>query len=194
VTSSQNAAGGRRHSVCLFCSAVPDLPPSMIRAAQEFGAACASRGWRLVYGGGRAGLMGEAATAALAAGGEVVGVMPHFLVARELAKRDVTELKLVDTLAQRKEIMIELSDVFVCLPGGVGTLDELFEVLSTNDLGHHDKPIFLCNIDGFWTPFGALMDAFAAHGVLRSRGRGAYRLYADIPQLMDGLAAFFARR
>ncbi len=181
-------------SVCLFCSAVSNLPESMIRAAQEFGAECARHGWRLVYGGGRAGLMGEAATAALAAGGEVVGVMPHFLVARELAKRDLTEMRLVDTLAQRKEIMIELSDVFVCLPGGVGTLDELFEVLSTNDLGHHDKPIFLCDIDGFWTPFGALMDTFAAHGVLRARGRGAYRLYPDVPRLMDGLAAFFARR
>jgi len=185
------ASSGRRRAVGLFCSAVPNLPESMVRAAQEFGAGCAARGWRLVYGGGRAGLMGEAATAALAAGGEVVGVMPHFLVARELAKHDLTEMRLVDTLAQRKEIMIDLADVFVGLPGGVGTLDELFEVLSTNDLGHHDKPLFLCNIDGFWTPFGALMDAFAAQGVLRSRGRSAYRIYADLPQLMDGLAAYF---
>ena len=193
MTTSERETPGRKRSVCLFCSAVPNLPESMIQAAQEFGAACARRGWRLVYGGGRAGLMGEAATAALAAGGEVVGVMPHFLVARELAKRDLTELRLVDTLAQRKEIMIGLADVFVCLPGGVGTLDELFEVLSTNDLGHHDKPLFLCNIDGFWTPFSALMDAFATQGVLRSRGRNAYRVCADLPQLLDGLAAYFGR-
>lgn len=193
MTTSERATPGRPRAVGLFCSAVPNLPESMIVAAQEFGAACARRGWRLVYGGGRAGLMGEAATAALAAGGEVVGVMPHFLVVRELAKRDLTELKLVDTLAQRKEIMIDLADVFVCLPGGVGTLDELFEVLSTNDLGHHDKPLFLCNVDGFWTPFSALMDAFAAQGVLRSRGRSAYRVYADIPQLLDGLAAYFGQ-
>ena len=164
----------------------------MRRAAQDFGRECARRGWRLVYGGGRVGLMGEAATAAMAAGGEVLGVMPHFLAARELAKHDITELRLVDTLAERKDVMIDRSDVFVCLPGGIGTLDELFEVLSTNDLGHHDKPIFLCNIDGFWTPLGALMDAFAARGVLRARGRSAYRLFADLPALLDGLAAFFA--
>ncbi len=179
-------------SVGLFCSAAPNLPEPMLRAAQDFGTGIARRSWRLVYGGSRAGLMGEAATAALAAGGEVVGVMPHVLVARELAKRDVTELRLVDTLAQRKEIMIELADVFVCLPGGIGTLDELLEVLSTNDLGYHDKPIFLCDLDGFWKPFDALIDAFAARGVLRARGRNAYRLFPDVPALIDGLAAYFA--
>ncbi len=181
-----------RRSVGLFCSAAPNLPAGMLRASQEFGTACGRHGWRLVYGGSRAGLMGEAATAALAAGGEVIGVMPHVLVARELAKRDITELRLVDTLAQRKEIMIDLAEVFVCLPGGIGTLDELFEVLSTNDLGYHDKPIFLCDLDGFWTPFHAMIEAFAARGVLRARGRNAYRLYPDVPALIDGLAAFFA--
>jgi uncharacterized protein (TIGR00730 family) len=183
---------GSRRSVGLFCSAAPNLPAGMLRASQEFGTACGRHGWRLVYGGSRAGLMGEAATAALAAGGEVTGVMPHVLVARELAKRDITELRLVDTLAQRKEIMIDLAEVFVCLPGGIGTLDELFEVLSTNDLGYHDKPIFLCDLDGFWTPFHAMIEAFAARGVLRARGRNAYRLYPDVPALIDGLAAFFA--
>lgn len=184
--------GTTKRSVGLFCSAAPDLPDAFLRAAREFGAGLARRGWRLVYGGSRAGLMGEAATAALAAGGEVVGVMPHVLVARELAKRDVTELRLVDTLAQRKEIMIERADVFVCLPGGIGTLDELLEVLSTNDLGYHDKPIFLCDLDGFWAPFDTLMASFAARGVLRARGRAAYRLYPDVPVLLDGLAQYFA--
>lgn len=179
-------------SVGLFCSAASGLPEPMLRAAREFGAQCARRGWRLVYGGSRVGLMGDAATAALAAGGKVIGVMPHVLVARELAKRDVTELRLVDTLAQRKEIMIELADAFVCLPGGIGTLDELLEVLSTNDLGYHDKPIFLCDLDGFWKPFHAMIEAFAARGVLRARGRNAYRLYPDVAALMDGLAGHFA--
>lgn len=183
-----------KRSVGLFCSAAPNLPGTFVRAAQEFGAECARHRWRLVYGGSRQGLMGEAATATMSGGGEVIGVMPHVLVARELAKRDVTELRLVDTLAQRKEIMIELADVFVCLPGGIGTLDELLEVLSTNDLGYHDKPIFLCDLDGFWTPFHTMIEAFAARGVLRARGRGAYRLFPNVPALMQGLAAHFAAR
>lgn len=165
----------------------------MVEAAQAFGDACARRAWRLVYGGSRNGLMGEAATAALAAGGEVVGVMPHFLVAREAAKRDITALHLVDTLAQRKEMMIDLADVFVCLPGGIGTLDELLEVLTTNDLGRHDKPVFLCDIDGFWAPFHAMIESFAARGVMRPRGRGGYRLFPDVPTLLAGIAAHFGQ-
>lgn len=184
---------GPKRSVGLFCSAASNLPRTFLGAAQEFGTECARRGWRLVYGGSHVGLMGEAATAALAAGGEVIGVMPHVLVAREMAKRDVTELRLVDTLAQRKEIMIQLADVFVCLPGGIGTLDELLEVLSTNDLGYHEKPIFLCDLDGFWAPFDAMIRAFAGRGVLRARGRNAYSLYPDVPALMAGLGAYFAQ-
>jgi len=182
------------HSVGLFCSAAPNLPATMIEAAQAFGTECARRKWRLVYGGSRNGLMGEAATAALQAGGAVVGVMPHFLVAREAAKRDITELHLVDTLAQRKEMMIALADVFVCLPGGIGTLDELLEVLTTNDLGHHDKPVFLCDLDGFWAPFHELIRKFTAAGVMRERGRSGYRMFSDVPSLLAGLAAHFARR
>ncbi|HEX9466053.1 MAG TPA: TIGR00730 family Rossman fold protein [Alphaproteobacteria bacterium] len=192
--SGTGDSGRAGRSVGLFCSAAAKLPEFMIQAAREFGAECARRRWRLVYGGSRNGLMGEAATAALAAGGDVVGVMPHFLVAREAAKRDITELHLVDTLAERKEMMIELADIFVCLPGGIGTLDELLEVLTTNDLGRHEKPIYLCNIDGFWTPFDAMIAALAARGVMRPRGRDGYRLFADVPSLMEGVAAHFARR
>jgi len=179
-------------AVGLFCSAAPSLPGSMIEAARDFGTICAERSWRMVYGGSRNGLMGEAATAALAAGGQVVGVMPHFLVAREAAKRDITELHLVDTLAQRKEMMIDLADLFVCLPGGVGTLDELLEVLTTNDLGRHDKPVFLCNIDGFWAPFHGMIESFTVRGVMRPRGRGGYRLFPDVPSLIGAIAAHFA--
>ena len=183
-----------RRAVGLFCSANAKLPEFMTAAARDFGRECGRRGWSMVYGGSRNGLMGEAATAALAAGGAVIGVMPHFLVAREAAKRDITHLHLVDTLAQRKEKMIELADIFVCLPGGIGTLDELLEVLTTNDLGHHDKPIYLCNIDGFWTPFHAMIEALAARGVMRPRGRDGYRLVPDVPSLMDAIAGYFERR
>jgi hypothetical protein len=181
-------------SVCLFCSAADNLSEAFTRAAADFGTDCAKRGWRFVYGGGRRGLMGIAAQAAMEAGGEVIGVMPQLLVAREVAKNDITELRLVDTMAQRKELMMELADVFVCLPGGIGTLDELLEVLTTNDLGLHDKPIYLCNTDGFWEPFHAMIEDFAAKGVMRARARGAYRMFPDVPATLAAVAAHFAGR
>jgi len=181
-------------SVCLFCSAAGGLPGTFTSAAAEFGVDCARRGWRMIYGGGRNGLMGIAADAAMKAGGEVVGVMPQFLVDREVAKRDITELRLVETIAQRKEVMIALSDAFVCLPGGIGTLDELLEVLTTNDLGRHDKPIYLCNTDGFWDPFRAMIESFAAKGVMRARAQAGYRLFPDVSATMDGVALHFGRR
>ena len=179
-------------AVGLFCSAAARLPELMTRTAAEFGTACARHGWTLVYGGSRNGLMGVAASSAMAAGGKVIGVMPHILVAREQAKRDITELKLVDTLAQRKEVMIDIADAFVCLPGGIGTLDELLEVLTTNDLGLHGKPIYLCNVDGFWEPFRLLIDSFAARGVMRSRALAGYKLTSDVPATMNALAEHFA--
>jgi uncharacterized protein (TIGR00730 family) len=174
-------------SVGLFCSAVEGLPPSFGAAATEFGTQCAKRGWRLVYGGGRRGLMGVAARATMAAGGEVIGVMPHFLAAPEVANHDITELRMVDTLAQRKEVMCALSDAFICLPGGVGTLDELLEMITMFDLGLHRKPTFLCNVDGFWEPFRALLEAFDARGVLRPRLRTSYRIVPDVPAALAAL-------
>lgn len=180
-------------SVGLFCSAVETLPPSFREAAQAFGTQCARRGWRLVYGGSRRGLMGEAARAAMAAGGEVIGVMPHFLSAPEVANHDITELRMVDTLARRKEVMCELSDAFVCLPGGVGTLDELLEMITLFDLRLHRKPTLLCNVDGFWEPFRALLDKFEACGVLRPTLRASYQIVADVPATMAALDGAVAR-
>ena len=174
-------------SVGLFCSAVEGLPPSFRAAAGTFGAECAKRGWRLVYGGSRRGLMGEAARAAMAAGGEVIGVMPHFLAAPEVANHDITELRMVDTLAQRKEVMCTLSDAFVCLPGGVGTLDELLEMITMFDLRLHRKPTLLCSIDGFWDSFGALLEAYEARGVLRPTLKASYRIVPDVPATMTAL-------
>lgn len=176
-------------SVCLFCSAVDGLPESFRQAAAEFGRECAHRRLRLVYGGSGRGLMGEAARAAMEAGGEVIGVMPRFLIAPEVANPDITELRLVDTLAQRKEVMGDLADAFVCLPGGVGTLDELLEMVTTYDLQLHRKPTFLCNIDGFWDPFDAMIAAFGRRGVLRPRFASSYRLLPDVPAVMVALAA-----
>ncbi|HYS51229.1 MAG TPA: TIGR00730 family Rossman fold protein, partial [Burkholderiales bacterium] len=135
--------------------------------AAEFGAACAGRGLRLVYGGSGRGLMGIAARAAAAAGGEVLGIMPRHLVRPERAADNIGTLQIVDSLAERKQKMAEASDLFVAIPGGIGTLNELLEMLTMNDLGLQDKPVILCASDGFWQPFIAMIERFRAYGVLR---------------------------
>jgi uncharacterized protein (TIGR00730 family) len=156
-----------KRSVCLFCSAVEDLPASARELAAEFGAACAARGLRLVYGGSGRGLMGIAARAAAAAGGEVLGIMPRHLIRPERAAENVGTLLIVESLAERKQRMTEAADLFVALPGGIGTLNELIEMLTLNDLGLQSKPVILCAGDGFWQPFVAMIERFRAYGVLR---------------------------
>src|SRR5882757_3311030 len=157
-----------KHSVCLFCSAVEDLPAAARSLAAEFGAACAARGLRLVYGGSGRGLMGIAARAAAAAGGEVLGIMPRQLIRPERAAENIGTLQIVDSLAERKQRMTEAADLFVAIPGGIGTLNELIEMLTLNDLGLQAKPVILCATDGFWEPFAALIERFGAYGVLRA--------------------------
>ncbi len=155
-------------SVCLFCSAKEGLPAAAQSLAAEFGAACAARGLRLVYGGSGRGLMGVAARAAVAAGGDVLGIMPRHLMRPEHAAADLGTLVIVDTLAERKQRMTEAADLFVAIPGGIGTLNELIEMLTLNDLGLQAKPVILCATDGFWEPFTKLIERFGAYGVLRA--------------------------
>jgi uncharacterized protein (TIGR00730 family) len=154
-------------SVCLFCSAKEDLPAPAQQLAAEFGAACAVRGMRLVYGGSGRGLMGIAARAAVAAGGEVLGIMPRHLMRPEHAAADLGTLVIVDSLAERKQRMSEAADLFVAIPGGIGTLNEFIEMLTLNDLGLQAKPVILCATDGFWEPLTAMIERFRAYGVLR---------------------------
>ena len=154
-------------SVCLFCSAKEGLPPAAQSLAAEFGAACAARDLRLVYGGSGRGLMGVAARAAVAAGGEVLGIMPRRLMRPEHAAADLGTLVIVETLAERKQKMTDAADLFVAIPGGIGTLNELIEMLTLNDLGLQAKPVILCATDGFWDPFTVLIERFQAYGVLR---------------------------
>jgi len=156
-----------KRSVCLFCSAKEDLPDAARRLAADFGAACAERGLRLVYGGSGRGLMGIAARAAVAAGGEVLGIMPRHLMRPEHAAADLGTLVIVETLAERKQKMTDAADLFVAIPGGIGTLNELIEMLTLNDLGLQSKPVILCSTDGFWEPFAALIERFRVYGVLR---------------------------
>jgi uncharacterized protein (TIGR00730 family) len=137
-------------SVCVFCGSSNSVPEVFFNAARETGHALASAGWTVVYGGARNGLMGALASSALEAGGRVIGIIPRGLVEREVAYEGLSELHVVETLQERKAMMAELSDAFLTLPGGFGTLDELFEVLTWAILRLHDKPCVLVNSGGFY--------------------------------------------
>jgi hypothetical protein len=177
-------------SVCLFCSAKEDLPAPAQQLAAEFGAACAVRGMRLVYGGSSRGLMGVAARAAVAAGGEVLGIMPRHLMRPEHAAADLGTLVIVDSLAERKLRMSEAADLFVAIPGGIGTLNEFIEMLTLNDLGLQAKPVILCATDGFWEPFSELIERFGAYGVLRPSIGQYLKHAASVEETMQLIDAF----
>lgn len=152
--------------------------------------ALAARGLALVYGGGRVGLMGVVASATLEAGGEVVGVIPHSLALKEIAQEDCTELVVVDTMHERKALMADRAGAFVALPGGYGTADELFEILTWAQLGIHRKPVALLNVNGFFTPLLAWLDHVVAEGFLRPKHRKLLLVADTVPALLDALAAW----
>jgi len=137
-------------SLCVYCGSRPGALPEYAAAAEAVGLEIGRRGWQLVYGGGRAGLMGTVADAALAAGASVIGVIPHSLMDKELGHRGLDELHVVETMHQRKLMMAERSDAFLALPGGIGTFEELFEMWSWRQLGYHDKPLGLLNVAGYY--------------------------------------------
>lgn len=174
--------------VCVFCGASSGRVPAYAEAARSFGAALAARGLGLVYGGGRVGLMGAVADAALAAGGEVIGVIPQELVDRELAHDGVTDLRVVGSLHERKAHMAELSDAFVALPGGFGTLDELMEQLTWSQLGLHAKPVALFDVEDYWRPLIALARHATEEGFVRESDLGAIAVGADAEGILDRLA------
>jgi uncharacterized protein (TIGR00730 family) len=144
-------------TVCVYCGSGPGTNPRFVEAAIAFGKALAEDGIRLVYGGGSVGLMGAVAKSVLDHGGTVTGIIPEFLTGRENALKRVQELIVTPDMHERKRLMFEHSDAFVALPGGVGTLEELVEQLTWQQLGRHAKPILLANIDGFWEPLLALL-------------------------------------
>jgi uncharacterized protein (TIGR00730 family) len=150
--------------VCVFSGSRPGSRPEYGAAARALGGAIARGGMGLVYGGASVGVMREIADAALSAGGEVIGVIPRALVDREVAHHGLTELRVVDTMHVRKATMAELSDGFVALPGGFGTLDELFEILTWAQLGMHRKPVGLVNVCGFWDPLVGLVHHMVKEG------------------------------
>lgn len=166
--------------LAVYCGAAPGGDPLFAEVARDLAGQMAARGIDLVYGGGRLGLMGIMADTILAAGGRAYGVIPHALVEQEVAHHDLTELYQVTTMHERKAKFTELADGFLCLPGGIGTLDELFEAWTWNALGYHSKPFCLLNVRGFWQPFAEFMDHVRDAGFL-SPARREQLLIADSP-------------
>jgi uncharacterized protein (TIGR00730 family) len=164
-----------------------------VRAAETLGRTLAERGIGVVYGGGRVGLMGVLADAALAAGGEVIGVIPHALVERELAHPDATEMHHVDSMHERKQLMHELSDGFLALPGGVGTLDELFESITWGQLGIHRKPCGLLNVAGYYDPLLQLLERAFAEELVPAASRHLLLAETTVPAILDRLDAWRPR-
>ena len=157
--------------VCVYLASRPGNDPSFLALARDVGGLLARRGLALVYGGGNVGLMGIVADAALAAGGEVVGVIPEQLVGWEVAHRGVTRLEVVANMHERKARMFDLSDAFVALPGGFGTMDEMFEMLTWRQLGLGDKPCAFLDVDGFYAPLAAMMDRMVEERFLHADQR-----------------------
>ena len=177
---------GTSRTICVFCGAKSGNDPRWILEASAFGRALAARGWALVYGGGNVGLMGALADGALSAGGEVIGVIPHKLMQRELAHRGLSRLEVVSDMAERKTRMIVISDAFVALPGGLGTLDELFEVLTLAQVGYHRKPMVMHNQAGYWDGLLAVCRSMADSGFVHP---GELALLRSCGTIEDTLAA-----
>lgn len=171
--------------VCVFCGSREGSRPSYAEATRRVGRILARQGRSIVYGGGRIGLMGALADAALNEGGEVIGVIPEALLAREPAHPDLTELHVVRTMHERKKLMADLSDGFITLPGGYGTLEEFAEMLSWAQLSIHEKPCALLELDGYWEPLSCLLDRAVAEGFTSPDHRALVLMEQDIHALLD---------
>jgi uncharacterized protein (TIGR00730 family) len=174
-------------SLCVYCGSRAGTAPGFADIAAKAGRWIGEHGGQLVYGGGNNGLMGVLANATLAAGGRVVGVIPHSLVEREFAKLDCTELHVVDNMHERKRLMAERADAFLALPGGIGTLEELFEVWTWKQLGYHDKPLGLLNADGYYDPLLAFLRTSVSHGFMADWLMDLLRVGDTVPVLLAGL-------
>ncbi|WP_339106950.1 TIGR00730 family Rossman fold protein [Thioclava sp. GXIMD4216] len=180
-----------RPSVCVFCGSRLGAQPSYEQAATETGRMLAHRGWRLVYGAGDVGLMGAVARATQQAQGETFGVIPEHLFSREVGKRDLTSYIVTETMHERKKVMFMNSDAIVLLPGGAGSLDEIFEVLTWRQIGLHKKPIFILNTDGYWEPLRRLIEQVIIEG-FADPSLGTFLTWADtVPALEAALDAAF---
>ena len=180
-------------SLCVYCGSRSGSEAAYADAARAVGTLIGQQGWQLVYGGGRAGLMGLVADATLAAGGQVVGVIPASLMERALGHAGLTELHVVETMHQRKTLMAERADAFVALPGGIGTFEELFEVWTWRQLGYHDKPLGLLNVAGYYDALLAFIAQVTEHGFVAPAQRDLLEVDSDPSALLARLADSAAR-
>jgi uncharacterized protein (TIGR00730 family) len=176
--------------LAVYCGSATPADPLYVESARHVGRTFAERGIGLVYGGGRLGLMGAVADACLAAGGEVIGVIPSALVDAEVAHKGCTELHVVETMHQRKQAFTDLSDGFVTLPGGTGTMDELWEAMSWAQLGYHGKPVGLLNVAGFYDGLLHFWETMGEAGFVRPQHRGILIAGADLDDLLARMAAY----
>ncbi len=177
------------NAVCVYCAASPGVSALYRDAAAEVGRLLGERGVRVVYGGGRVGLMGLVADAALAAGGPVTGIIPRALLEREVAHATLSRLHVVETMHERKEMMAALSDAFIVLPGGLGTLDEMFEIITWRHLGLIRRPIVIVNLAGYWDAIFALLDGGVAAGFVRPDYRTLFRVVTSVDAILPALVA-----
>jgi uncharacterized protein (TIGR00730 family) len=180
-------------SLCVYCGSRTGNEPSHADAADEVGTLIGRLGWQLVYGGGRAGLMGRVADAAIVAGARTVGVIPLSLMQRELGHPDLDELHVVQTMHERKQMMAERSDAFIALPGGIGTFEELFEVWTWRQLGYHDKPIALLNVDGYYDKLIEFLAQTQRQGFVHAAQRELLLVDSDAPRLLGRIAEAASR-
>lgn len=179
-------------SICIYCGSNGGSKPEYTAAAKAMGEALAERGLTLVYGGGKVGLMGAVADAALAAGGRVIGIIPEFLALKEVAHAGLTELVVVDSMHTRKAEMERRSDGFIALPGGIGTMEELFEIWTWSQLGQHKKPCGLLDVDGYFSHLNAFLDRMAADGFVNADHRAMLTRSENADQLLDAFAGYEA--
>jgi uncharacterized protein (TIGR00730 family) len=179
-------------SLCVYCGSSLGTDPQFEAAARDLGRRIADTGLRLVYGGGAVGLMGVVADAVLAGGGDVIGVIPRGLFSREVGHRGLTHLYEVESMHERKQLMFELADAFVALPGGFGTLEELAEVTTWAQLGMHRKPIVLLDLDGFWQPMLSQFDRMVDSGLLKPTNRALIVSVGSVDDLLDAVDGYSA--
>ena len=171
-------------AVCVFCGSRDGVNPNFMKASNTLGRQCARNDIRVVYGGAGIGMMGEVARAALDAGGKVTGIVPKFLTEMEPKLDGLDEFILTETMHDRKIKMYEISDAFVIMPGGIGTLDETMEILTWRQLGVHAKPVIIANLDNYWDPFVKIIDHVIAEGYAGENVRGLYRVVTSVEDIL----------
>ncbi len=172
-------------NVCVYCGSSSNVDEGFKKAATKMGQLIAAQGWGVVYGGGRVGLMGLVADAALEKGGKVIGIIPEHIQAREVQHKELTELHVVDTMHVRKQMMVDQSQAFVILAGGLGTLDELFELLTWKQLGLHDKPIVIVNMNNYWTDLLETINHIASEGFMRETDLGLFDVVESVEEVPE---------